>query len=218
MKVDLHIHTIYSPDGTVPVKKLLKIAKKRGLGAIAITDHNEIKGAIKAEKLGIIRVIKGIEVSTAAGHVLGYGVDCMIPRGLSVEETAEKIHDCGGIAIIAHPYRFWSGVGERVVRRSANYVDGIEIFNSRCTKRNNIKAKNLWNQIGGIGTAGSDAHFEDEIGRAGIIVQCDDEKDLIDCIKNDNIEVFGTSRTTLGTIRYVRKAVYEWAKRGFRKI
>ena len=215
MKVDMHIHTVHSPDGRVEPKMVLKIAKKRGFGAVAITDHNEIKGAIEAEKLGIIKVIKGIEVSTASGHVLAYDIDCMIPRGLSVEETAERIHDCGGIAIIAHPYRFWSGVGEKKTRQIARHVDGMEVFNARCKERNNRRAGKLWESLGGMRTAGSDAHFEDEIGRAGLEVPCED---VLECVKHGEVDIFGSSRTAMGTMRYVKKAVTEWAFRGFRKI
>ncbi len=111
MKIDMHIHTSYSPDGMVEPVEVLKIAKKLGLSAVAITDHNEIKGALKAKNAKIIDVIVGEEVSTSAGHVLAYNIQSLIPRGLSVAETIDKIHECGGIAVIAHPYRFWSGVG-----------------------------------------------------------------------------------------------------------
>ncbi len=215
MKIDMHIHTSYSPDGKVPPAEVLKIARKLGLDAVAITDHNEIRGALEARKLGIIKVIPGIEVSTSAGHVLAYNVDCKIPRGLSIAETAEKIHECGGIAIIAHPYRFWSGVGEREVKENFRYVDGLEIFNARCKKRNNRKARKLWEELGGLYTAGSDAHFADEIGRAWLEVPCED---IWECIRKGGARAFGESRTIGGTFRYVKKAVSEWAFRGFKKI
>ena len=112
MKIDLHIHSIYSSDGTLEIKEILKLARKIGLDAIAITDHNEIKGALKAKKMNIIPVIRGIEISSKEGHILAYGVDCKIPRDLSVEETIDRIRDCSGIAVAAHPYRYWSGLGE----------------------------------------------------------------------------------------------------------
>ncbi len=213
MKIDMHIHTTYSPDGMVPPKDVLKIAKKRGLDAIAITDHNEIKGALKAKELKIIPVIVGIEISTSSGHVLAYNVDELIPRGLSVEETIERIHENGGIAVIAHPYRFWSGVGEKETLKNIKKVDGIEIFNGRCKKKSNEKARKLWETYGGIFTAGSDAHYPDEIGKAGALVDC---FDTISCFKGGN--TFGASRNTKETLRYVKKAVIQWAFRGFKKI
>ncbi len=217
MKVDMHIHTTYSPDGTVDPIDVLKIAKKRGFTAVAITDHNEIKGAIKARKSGIIEVIIGEEVSTNSGHVLAYNIDCHIPRGLSVEETIDNIHDCGGIAVIAHPYRFWSGVGEKEVIRNIEKLDGIEIFNSRCKKSSNAKAKRLWEENkerGVLYTAGSDAHFNYEIGRAGLIY----EDDVFESIRKGKAKVFGSFRSRKGTLKYVKKAVSEWIGRGFKRI
>ncbi len=217
MKVDMHIHTTYSPDGTVDPIEVLKIAKKRGFTAVAITDHNEIKGAIKAKKTGIIEVIIGEEVSTNSGHVLAYNIDCHIPKGLSVGETIDKIHDCGGIAVIAHPYRFWSGVGEKEVIHNIEKLDGIEIFNSRCKKSSNAKAKRLWeenNERNILYTAGSDAHFYYEIGRAGLIY----EYDVFESIRKGKAKVFGISRSRKGTLKYVKKAVGEWIGRGFKRI
>ena len=216
MRVDMHTHSAYSPDGKVPIKDMLKRAKKIGLGAIAITDHNEIKGALKAKKLGILKVIRGIEVSTAQGHVLAYGIDCKIQRDLSIEETIEKIHDCGGIAVAAHPYRFWSGIGEENVKR--HNFDGIEVFNGRCKDSSNRRARNLTDILHKPFTAGSDAHFLDEIGKAGIIVDGEREDDIIEEILKKNVKTFGKSRGTSDTIRYVKKAVGEWIKRGFKKI
>ena len=216
MRVDMHIHSIYSPDGKVSVKDILKIAKKLGLGAVAITDHNEIKGALEARKLGVLPVIRGIEISSKEGHILAYGVDCKIPRDLSILETIEKIHDCGGIAVAAHPYRYWSGIGEK---NTKNYkFDAIEIFNGRCKEKSNHRAKNLCKQLKKPYTAGSDAHFADEIGKAGIIVDGENEDDIIDAVLKYKVEIFGRSRNASETMRYVKKAVSEWIDRGFKRI
>ncbi len=216
MKVDMHTHSIYSSDGTMPLKYMLKYAKKVGLGAIAITDHNEIEGALKAKKLGILEVIRGIEVSSAHGHVLAYGIDCKIPRDLSIEETIEKIHECGGIAVAAHPYRFWSGMGEKNAK--THNFDGIEAFNARCKESSNRKARKLANMLHKPFTAGSDAHFADSLGKAGIIVEAEKEEDILEEILKKNVEIYGNSRDMKETIRYVRRAISKWAGRGFKRI
>ncbi len=216
MRVDMHMHSIYSADGEVPVKDILKRAKKIGLGAIAITDHNEIKGALEARKLGIIPVIRGIEISSTSGHILAYGVDCKIPRDLSIEETIEKVHDCGGIAVAAHPYRYWSGIGEKNAR--SYKFDAIEAFNGRCKESSNIKARRLVEEINKPFTAGSDAHFIEEIGKAGIIVDGEGEEEIIEEILNGRVGIFGKSRSTAETLKYVRKAVGDWIGRGFKRI
>ena len=217
MKIDMHIHSIYSPDGRVRIEDIVKIARKKGLDAIAITDHNEIKGALKAKKLNIIPVIVGIEISTKRGHVLAYEVDCSIPRDLSVEETIEKIHDCGGFAVAAHPYRFWSGIGKDEVIKNSAIFDAIEIFNGRCKSSSNKKAKKMALTLKKGFTAGSDAHFDYEIGKAGIISDCDLDE-LWDCISRQKVEIFGKSRKMKETIKYVKKSVSEWIARGFKRI
>lgn len=217
MKIDMHIHSIYSPDGRVRVEDILRIARKKGLDGIAITDHNEIKGALKAKKLGIIPVIVGEEVSTLRGHVLAYEIDCLIPRDLSVEETIEEIHDCGGYAVVAHPYRFWSGIGEKEVIKNSNKFDAVEVFNGRCKFSSNRKAKKLALKLNKGFTAGSDAHFNYEIGKAGIIADCEIDE-LWKRIKKRNVRIFGKSRSEKETIRYVKKSVSEWILRGFKRI
>ncbi len=216
MKVDMHTHSIYSPDGKVPVKEMLKIARRKGLGAIAITDHNEIKGALEARKLGVVEIIRGIEISTQDGHVLAYGLDCRIPRDMGIEETVERIHECGGIAVAAHPYRFWSGIGEGNARKF-NF-DALEAFNGRCKEKSNVRARNLVGELAKPFTAGSDAHFPDEIGKAGIIVDAEKEEDVIEEILKKRVEIFGNPRNMAETIKYVRKAVSEWIGRGFKRI
>ncbi len=218
MKVDMHIHSIYSPDGRMEIRYILKLARKKGLDAIAITDHNEIKGALHAEKLKIMPVIKGIEVSTAAGHVLAYGVNEKIPRGLSIEETLEKIKDLGGVAVAAHPYRFWSGIGEENVMKNSARFDAIEVFNGRCKARSNSRARELATKLRKPVTAGSDAHFPDELGKAGIIVHADSPDEIIEVVLKGEMDIFGQSRSRIETARYVIKAVTEWIGRGFKKI
>src|SRR5213079_598219 len=96
--VDLHMHTDHSPDCATPVDTLLDAAKKAGLGAIAITDHNEVSGALEArERANGIKVIVAEEVKTAdQGEVIGLFIEENIPRGLSLEETIAEIRRQGG--------------------------------------------------------------------------------------------------------------------------
>ncbi|HYZ70363.1 MAG TPA: glycosyltransferase, partial [Thermoleophilaceae bacterium] len=76
MDVDLHMHTNHSPDSATTVADLLATAREQGLGAIAVTDHNEIAGAHEARELsereGGVKVIVAEEVKTAEqGEVIG---------------------------------------------------------------------------------------------------------------------------------------------------
>ena len=79
MKVDLHIHTIYS-DGLLTPEQVVKKAFELDLKAISITDHDTIDGISSAmnevEKCPGLEVIPSIELSTDWGgdeiHILGY--------------------------------------------------------------------------------------------------------------------------------------------------
>src|SRR5262249_8793299 len=92
IEVALHLHTDHSQDCATPVDVLLRTARDRGLGAIAITDHNEVSGAIEAraiaEQMGDIKVIVAEEVKTKEqGEVIGLFIEEKIPKGLTMAET-----------------------------------------------------------------------------------------------------------------------------------
>ena len=66
---DLHVHTIYSYDGTASIPAVLARARQIGLDVIAITDHDEIAGSLQALELAPafgVEVIPGMEVTTAS--------------------------------------------------------------------------------------------------------------------------------------------------------
>ena len=73
MKYDLHIHSKYSSDGVLDPEKIVKIAAKRGLNGVAITDHNTIIGGLKAKNYETedFKVIVGSEISTERGEIIG---------------------------------------------------------------------------------------------------------------------------------------------------
>ena len=66
MASDLHCHTKIS-DGSLGIEELIGIAKRRGLSAISVTDHDTTAGATRAVIVGNrqgVRVIHGVELST----------------------------------------------------------------------------------------------------------------------------------------------------------
>lgn len=134
MKLDPHIHSIYSGDSDSQIKDILKQAQKVGLNAIAISDHNTTKGskvAIEESKnVENLLVIPSIEISSYSGHILGLGVTEEIPKGRSAIETVERIHDAGGLAIIPHPYSYYRhGLFIKIDDNLSN--DGVETLNAR---------------------------------------------------------------------------------------
>lgn len=212
MRVDFHVHSKYSPDSSTEPVNLVKYAKMLGLGGFAITDHNSFGAyeTLKDEKE--IIVIPGIEVSTLSGHVIGLWVKDNIPKDMSVEETINKIHESGGIAVAAHPYRYITGLKEKNVR--ANRFDVIEIMNGRCLPGNNKRSELLARSLNLPVSAGSDAHYLEELGRVYLDI---DDPSIEGMLKNSN-RAGGNSRDIKGSIKYSTKVVKEWIHRDFKRI
>jgi len=104
---DLHMHTHYS-DGDA-LERVLDAAVQAELDVIAITDHDEIGGALRARQIVHERrlplaVVPGVEVSSRDGHIGALFVTERIPPGLSAHETVRLIHAAGGLAVAHHPY------------------------------------------------------------------------------------------------------------------
>jgi len=175
---DLHIHTIYSYDGTASVPAVLTRAKQVGLNVIAITDHDEIRGALKAFDLAPefgIEVVPGIEITTADGDLLGLFVTEKIEPGLPLIETIIKVGEAGGICIAPHPMA--RGMGMKSLSASAigqaledpdarRILIGIETYNATALDReSNAHAHDLAAAYPGIARVGnSDAHTLQTIG------------------------------------------------------
>lgn len=166
---DLHVHTSYSRDGFCSPQEAIEAAKNKGLSGIAIADHDVVDGSREAKKLAgqDFLVIPSIEVSSKHGHVLGLGIEEPVPTGLSAAETVELIRAQGGVAVAAHPF----GIALKPFLALHAEFDAIEVFSPRRYLGNHIarwyaKRKRL------PMVAGSDAHFADEIGMAGVRVGC----------------------------------------------
>jgi predicted metal-dependent phosphoesterase TrpH len=174
--VDLHMHTDHSGDCATPVEVLLATARERGLGAIAVTDHNEISGALaareRARELDIgVQVIVGEEVKTAdQGEVIGLFIEELIPRGMSMEETVAEIHRQGGLVYVPHPFDRLHAVPdyEHLLKIVAD-VDAIEVFNPRVAiGAFNEEAARFAAKYRIVAGAGSDSHVAQGLGSVRI--------------------------------------------------
>ncbi|WP_276281637.1 PHP domain-containing protein [Halorussus caseinilyticus] len=171
LSVELHAHSSLSYDGRDSVDLLLEQAAAVGLDALAITDHDEIDASLaaaeQASEYGLVGV-PGMEISSAAGHVLGLGITERVPAGLSFGETLDRIHELGGVAVVPHPYqKSRSGVMANIGEDELAEADAIEVYNSRLlTGRGNRKAKRFAERRGLPQTAGSDAHISEMVGQA----------------------------------------------------
>ncbi len=171
MWADFHIHTYWSRDSMSSPRDVLKMAYKKGLRVIAITDHNEIGGALETAKearlLGIdIEVIIGEEIKTSRGDIIGLFLTEKIRKGLSPEETIDLIKEQGGIVVVPHPFdrKGRGALGEYTVK-IAHRIDFIEVENGRTPSYNNKKAKIFSERHGIPGIGGSDAHWFREVGK-----------------------------------------------------
>jgi predicted metal-dependent phosphoesterase TrpH len=217
MRADLHIHSSFSDDGRSTVDEIVKAAKAKGLGCIAIADHNSFESYVEASGYDGIIVIPAEEVSSSEGHILAYGINCEIPKGKGIPETIDMIHDAGGAAVAAHPYRWWSGLGEANV---IDRFDAVEAHNSRSTKGSNRKAYQLAVKMKKPMTSGSDAHHADNVGDA--YTEFNDDvtnwEEAMKAILDGNVRIGGAHRSRTDTIRYGSKSITEWIGRGFRKM
>src|SRR3954469_9567214 len=170
--VDLHMHTDHSPDCATPVDVLLETAKARGLGAIAVTDHNVISGAHEAaERADGIKVIVAEEVKTGdQGEVIGLFIDNHIPRGMTLEDTIAEIHRQGGLVYVPHPFDRMHAVPDyEHLLNVVEDVDAIEVFNARvAVKSFNEEAVKFARKYRIPGGAGSDSHVPQGLGSVRI--------------------------------------------------
>jgi glycosyltransferase involved in cell wall biosynthesis len=170
--VDLHMHTDHSSDCATPVEALLGEAKARGLGAIAVTDHNEISGALEArEKADGIKVIVGEEVKTTdQGEVIGLFIEEKIPRGGTLQEVIAEIKRQGGLVYVPHPFDRLHAVPDYPhLLDVLEDVDAIEVFNPRVAISSfNEEAVRFAEKYRIVCGAGSDAHVTAGLGSVRI--------------------------------------------------
>jgi predicted metal-dependent phosphoesterase TrpH len=174
---DLHMHTLFSFDGTASVPNVLRRAKEIGLDIISITDHDEVRGALLAEQLAPhygIQVIPGSEITTREGDLLALGIRHKVQAGLSLVETLIRVGSQGGYCII--PHLMAGGVGMKslsycAVRKATRHPEagqfilGIETINATALDRKSAGFADLLahrTQISRVGN--SDAHVLDAIG------------------------------------------------------
>ncbi|QIB73629.1 PHP domain-containing protein [Halogeometricum borinquense] len=224
LSVELHAHSSLSYDARDPIELLLEQAEAVGLDALAVTDHDEIDASLQAadiaEDYGLVG-IPGMEVTSAAGHILALGINELIPAGLSYDETLDRIREQGGIAVIPHPFQSSRhGVAPHITRTQLAAADAIEVYNSRLfTGRSNRKADRFATARELPKTAGSDAHISEMVGQAVTEVATDDrsETGILDAITDGQTSVVGSKtpwRISFkqfggGVTRRVRRGVFE---------
>lgn len=176
LRVELHCHSSLSSCSGQSLDQIINACAKKKIGAIAITDHDETSQAFALQKRAPknLQVIIGEEINTQSGEVIGYFLQKKIAPGLTVAETFAAIKKQGGLVSIPHPTDILRKkvINLQEVLPFMDQVDIIETFNSRnLFWWNNWQAKKLAAQFGKIAAVGSDAHFEQEIGRSLVLME-----------------------------------------------
>jgi hypothetical protein len=222
IRLDLHVHSSYSPDSTLSPAQILEHMGAAGLNGFALTDHNTTAGhaAIRAlrDKFPAFWFIPGVEVSAREGHALVYGVAEAPARDLPVVELVEWAHARNAVVVLAHPYRWVHGVGGRVARSAP--VDGVEVWNGRNPEIANRHAELVAAQRRLSATGGSDAHEPSTLGRAftEFLEPPADESELIEWLRRGRVEAGGRSLTMAGRVRLMLRNGVLRARRGFRPV
>lgn len=176
---DLQVHTAHG-DGMADAETLLHhVEHATDLDVIAITDHDDVRGALLAREAHArgayhFALVPGIEITTRAGHLLALWIDRPIRSLRPLEETIAAIHAAGGVAVLPHPFSPWTrSVGQRTLERILRiedrgaHPDGIEVANlSLAGRATGRKARRLNAGYGLAETGGSDAHFPEAVGSA----------------------------------------------------
>jgi len=218
IRVDLHCHTHRSPDSDNSYRQLVAAVRRARLGALAITDHNRIEGALQFAEVAPFPVIVGEEVRTTEGEIIGLFIRELIPPHLSPEETIAEIRRQGGVVYVPHPL---DRVRRSVIKRAAldrvaPLLDAVEVLNGRChSAADNGAALAFAERHGLLKGAGSDAHIPYEVGRAGVeMPPFTDAASFKEALKSSR--VFGRPSTPLvhlaSTItKYRKKLLPGWA-------
>jgi predicted metal-dependent phosphoesterase TrpH len=177
MRLDLHCHSEASSDCVTPLAAFPARCRAKGIGVQAVTDHNEIWGAVALREMVVeegrddLTIIVGEEVSTREGEIVGLFLSEKIPAGLSPEETVAAIREQGGLVLLPHGFdpAKRHRLRPEALERVAADVDIVEIFNARVSRRKWNVAASLWAARHGVAaSAGTDAHTLKDIGTAYI--------------------------------------------------
>jgi predicted metal-dependent phosphoesterase TrpH len=159
VKVDLHTHSLASPDGSLSAADYKRMLHSGRLDVIAVTDHNRIDFAQELQAALGNTIIIGEEIAAAEGEIIGLYLQTVVPPGLTAKETARQVHEQGGLVYIPHPFETArKGLPLATLNAIAEYVDIIEICNGRTMQDRGALAQK-WSADHNVpGSASSDAH------------------------------------------------------------
>ena len=204
---DLHVHSRASADGRSSVEALIEAAKARGLAAITVSDHDLCTPLPESPD---VLLIPGVEITSANGHILGLFLDrpidfAALGRYPAPEKAIVAIHNCGGLAVLAHPFAPVK-ISEEAISKLP--FDAIETANARAMLKPgaNEKARELASRLHLPGTGGSDAHCAKELGGCVTEFTCEPSLSAL------------KAALLAGQCRAIEVRACKWVWKGFSKL
>ena len=191
IRIDLHVHTIFSGDATINPKLLVDTLYAHStIKGVAITDHDTLEGYFQVRKLATVYqdllIIPGVEATTREGHFILLGIEEKPPYMSTLESVVDFAMERAALIVIPHPYRADRGIGDAAERIQA---DAIEVINPSASLRENRLAEKLARARSLPGVAGSDAHKPDEMWTAYTQMDADPNvESILKAIKNGNVK------------------------------
>lgn len=191
MIIDMHVHTDrYSACSHMSPEAMAQTAMAQRLDGIVITEHDTLWSQDEVQALQAqypsLRILRGIEVSTAQGHALSYGLaeedTASFYPHMPLADLTHIVHDVGGIVILAHPTRFEDDIPNEVYDAG---IDGVEALSLNVRTYMARAIESLASQLDVPSIAGTDAHVTESLGFYGTDFQApiETEQDLVAAVK-----------------------------------
>ena len=169
VRIDLHVHTLHSHDSAAPVSSVLRRCRDSGLGLVAVTDHDNIRGGLEArESAAGFPVIVGEEIKSSKGDIIGLFLEKPVPARLTPQETVKRVKDQGGLVGIPHPFDRLrpTAMGAKALQEIVPWVDFLEGYNAHTfLSRDNSRGVEFAAAHSLPVVACSDSHSALELGR-----------------------------------------------------
>lgn len=206
-RIDLHAHSGFSKDALGGLDEIAAAAIAKGLDGVCLTEHNTLRHREAVERWNEengdlpFRYFAGSEVSARGGHILAFGIGESVPFGRNILETIQLIHDQGGVASPAHPFRRGSGIGRKLLDEMVDDLHVVEVWNAQDLTGGNPRTAAWAIQNVKGGTGGSDCHQVHDVGNGHteFLYPIHTDADLVRALKEGNSWGVG-GRTAIPTL------------------
>lgn len=213
VEADFHIHS-HLGDGILSPFGLVLHARRQGLHAIAITDHNQIVAAKWARwfsnLIGGPTVLVGEEITAPGFHMIAVGLNNRVSWRQSASEAIQEIHRQGGVAIAGHPARkFWPAYDDNVLSK----LDGAEVMHPAAytSGERGAEFRDFYRGAEAKGRSltaigSSDYHWFNSLGlsRTFVFVHNNDEREILQALREGRTVVYDAEGTGYGKSELVK--------------